>query len=193
MKTKVRALAALAAILAAPGAMADSDTCTGSGCSTAPIAVDFSITIPAFLRFQLGQDGLVPEVQFNGGITAANVGNGTPIPADTVQNAGSGANGNQVRYELVSNAGGTDVTISAAGVGSDLTDGSGNTIPYTEIGGSSTGAVALPIAGSQTVVPMPAGGVINETGYWAYTFANSTLYPSGTYTGTIRYTATHNP
>ncbi|HEX7043143.1 MAG TPA: hypothetical protein VF203_00880 [Burkholderiales bacterium] len=192
MKTKVRVLAAFAAILAAPGAIADAGTCNGSGCSVGPLNVNFSITIPAFVRFQLGEVGSEPNVRFNTGITPANLGNGTPIPADTVQNAGSGATGNRVLYALVSNAGGSDVTISAAGVGTGLTDGGGNTIPYAEIGGSSTGAVALPAAGSQTVVS-PTGGVINETGYWEYTFANSTLYPGGTYTGTIQYTATHNP
>lgn len=166
MKTKMRALAALAAMLAAPGAMADSDTCTGNNCSAGPLEVNFSITIPAFVRFQLGEDGLVPEVQFNNSVTPANIGNGTPVAADNVLNAGTGATGNQVRYALVSNAGGS-VTIGAAGMGAGLTSAGGDTIPYTEINANATGvsgaAVTMPQAGSTTVVAA-TGGIVDREG-----------------------------
>lgn len=198
MRTTMRLLAALAmAVLAAPSAMAGSDECTGSGCTAGPLDVTFSVTIPSFVRFQLGDAVGTPDVQFNTGVNTANVGNGTPVSADTVTNGGAGANGqDQVLYVLLSNAGGTDVTISAAGVGAGLTSPGGDTIPYSEIESTTTAvtgaAVDMPPEGGSTAVA-PTAGLVDREGYWNYTFGNSALYPGGTYTGTIEYTATHNP
>jgi hypothetical protein len=199
MKATIRALAGLAVLLfSASSAMADSATCVLSGCSAGPLSVTFSVTIPGFVRFELGAAGTNPDVQFNTGVTSANIGNATPVSADTVTNGGAGANGtDQVRYAVLSNLGGTDVTIAAAaGVPAGGLTSGGNTIPYTEIGATTTAsvgaAVAMPAAGGSTSIT-PTGGIINRVGFWNYTFGNSAVYPAGTYTGSIVYTATHTP
>lgn len=189
-------LAALATTAAPQMALADSASCAAGGCSAGPLSVTFSVTIPAFLRFQLGAVGSNPDVQFNTGVTAANAGSGTAVSADTVVNGGTGSNGtDQVLYVLLSNLGGTNVQVSAAGVGAGLVSGT-DTIPYSEIGATTTvttgSGLAMPAAGGSTTVT-PSGGVINERGFWNYTFGNASIYPSGTYTGTIQYTATHTP
>lgn len=175
-------------------ALADSGSCTASGCNTGGLNVSFSVTIPSVLRFQLGAIGLTPDVAFGATVTAANIGTGV-VSADSVGNGGPGSNGvDQVYYRLLSNLGGTNVQISAAGVGT-LTDGT-NTIPYTTIGATTTAVdgtgIAMPAAGGTTTV-LPTGGLINESGTWAYTFSNATVYPAGTYAGAIAYTATHTP
>lgn len=201
MKAKICALAGLFTLFVSTSSvMADSATCTGSACSAGPLSVTFSVTIPGFLRFQLGTTGTNPDVQFNTGVTAANAGNGTPVSADTVVNGGAGANGtDQVSYAILSNLGGTNVTLSAAAgaPAAGLTSAGGDTIPYTEIGATATAsigaAVAMPAAGGSTVIPMPVSGIVNNSGFWNYTFGNSAVYPSGTYAGSIVYTATHTP
>lgn len=200
MKAKMRILAGLAVLVfSAPGVMADSDTCIGNGCSAGPLSVTFSVTIPGFIRFELGAAAATPDVQFNTGVTAANIGTG-PVSADTVVNGGAGANGtDQVRYAILSNLGGTDVTISAAAglPAGGLTSGGGDTIPYTEVGATTTAsvgaAVAMPAAGGAGTAITPTGGIVNRIGFWNYTFGNSAVYPSGIYTGSIIYTATHTP
>ncbi len=173
---------------------ADTASCSASGCSTGPLNVSFSLTIPSVLRFQLGAVGTNPSVTFAGSVTAANVGTGV-VSADSVGNGGPGTNGvDQVYYRLLSNLSGTDVQISATGVGT-FTNGA-DTIPYTTIGATTTPVdgtgIAMPAAGSATTVP-PTGGIINESGTWSYTFSNATVYRAGTYAGSIQYTATHTP
>jgi hypothetical protein len=193
----IRALAGLAVLMfSASNVMADSASCIGSTCAAGPLSVTFSVTIPGFVRFELGASGSNPDVQFNTGVTAANIGTGS-VSADTVVNGGAGANGtDQVRYAVLSNLGGTNVSVSAAGSGAGLLSGA-NTIPYSEIGSTTTvttgSGVAMPAAGGSTAIAFPGSGIINEVGYWNYTFGNSAVYPSGTYTGTITYTATHTP
>ncbi len=186
-------LLSLAATLPQP-VLADSANCGASGCSAGPLSVSLSVTIPSVLRFQLGAAGSTPAVAFNGSVTAANVGTGA-VSADSVTNGGSASNGiDQVYYRLLSNLGGTNVQIGATGVGT-LTNGT-DTIPYTTIGATTTpstgGGIVMPVAGAATTV-LPTGGLIDEAGTWAYTFSNATVYPAGTYTGAITYTATHTP
>lgn len=190
-------LTSIAAIaVAAPQLVqADTATCTGPGCNTnaTPLSVTFSVTIPSVLRFQLGATGLNPAVAFGSTVTATNIGNGTAVSADSVTNGGPGADGvSQVYYHLASTQGATNVQISAAGVGATLVSGL-DTIPYNTITAVQTGNIAMPVAGGAPTTVLPTGGVINETGFWSYRFANAAVYPAGIYTGTINYTATHTP
>jgi hypothetical protein len=147
------------------------------------------------MRFSLGATGSNPTVTWSAGtITSANLGSGTDVNSDTVSNGGAGANGtNQVRYALLSNLGGTNVTISATGTGGTLTDGGTNTMPYSEIISTPTAvtgaAVSMPAAGGSTLVGYTSN-LINRVGYWNYAFDNTTVYAAGTYTGSITYTAT---
>lgn len=169
--------------------LADQATCTGAGCTTANLPVNFSITIPAFLRLQVGAVGLTPSVSWNTAVTAANIGTGV-VNADASTNGGAGVG--QVAYALVSNISTSNATVTATGTAAAFISGA-NSIPYTDVGATvtpTTGTgVALPVPGSPTTVT-PASGIINEAGIWTYTYANNTIYPSGTYTGTINYTAT---
>jgi len=180
-------------VAANQAAQADQTNCTTAPCDTSasPLAVNFSIVIPAVLRFQVGDTAATsPSVQWTAGnVTAANMGTGA-VNADTVTNGGP-SGGTLVDYALVSNLDTNPATITAAGVGT-LNDGGANTIPYTDIDAtandtSGNGAVALPVPGTPTVIS-PTSGVIDRTGTWQYTFANTTIYPAGTYTGTINYT-----
>ena len=173
---------------------ARADQCTTSGCG---LNVNFSMNIPSVFRFTLGAAGSEPTVTWSAGtITAANIGTGTDIASDTVTNGGAGSNGTtQVRYALLSNLNQTSVTIAASA--GNLTSG-GNNIPLTEIISTATtvttgSGITMPASGGSTNVNYPGSGVINEVGYWNYAFDNTSIYASGTYTGTITYTATSNP
>ncbi|HYA38808.1 MAG TPA: hypothetical protein VEI74_11130 [Candidatus Methylomirabilis sp.] len=177
-------------VTANQGALADQATCNTAGCTTANLPVNFTIVIPTVLRLQVGAVGAAAAVNWNAAVTAANLGNGTALNADAVTNGG--AAGTLVAYALVSNISANNATITATGVGAGLVSG-GNTIPYTAIGATVNpiigAAVALPVPGTPTVVA-PAAGVILRTGTWQYTYANAAVFPAGSYTGTINYTAT---
>ncbi len=169
--------------------LADQATCNSAGCTTAALPVNFSITIPAFLRLQVGAVGAAASVQWNASVTTANIGTGNVSP-DSVTNGGAGAG--LVAYALVSNIDTNNATITATGSAAAFTSG-GNSIPYTDVNATAVGttgaAVALPVPGTPTTVA-PASGIINRAGTWAYYYVNNTIYPAGTYTGTINYTAT---
>jgi hypothetical protein len=189
MQLRKLVTAGLAIILGVPTlALADTQSCAPAPCTTTAINVQLSLVIPSMVRFQLGAAAGSPTVGWTNAITAANFANGASISADSA-GVGAGAGVGQVYYQLVSSAG-TTVTLAAAGVGT-LTNGT-NAIPYTDITSTTTAttgaAVAMPAAGGTTTVPA-TGGIINRDGYWAYQFANTTVYPSGTYTGSINYTA----
>jgi hypothetical protein len=169
--------------------LADQATCNTAGCTTANLPVNFSITIPAFLRLQVGAVGADASVQWNAVVTSANIGTGNVSP-DSVTNGGAGAG--LVAYALVSNISTSDAVITATGSAAAFASG-GNSIPYTDVNATAVGttgaAVALPVPGTPTNVT-PTAGLINRAGTWAYYYVNNTIYPAGTYTGTINYTAT---
>jgi hypothetical protein len=178
-------------VAANQAALADQATCNTAGCTTAPVLpVNFTIVIPSVLRLQVGAVGVAAAVNWNTAVTAANIGSGTALNADTVTNGGGG--GTLVSYALVSNISNNNATITATGSGAGLVSG-GNTIPFTDIGASVNpilgAAVALPVPGTPTSVA-PTAGVILRTGTWQYTYANTTVFPAGSYAGTINYTAT---
>jgi len=92
----------------------------------------------------------------------------------------------------VSNISTNNATITATGSAAAFTSG-GNSIPYTDVNATAAStnawaAVAMPVPGTPTNVT-PASGIIDAAGTWAYYYVNNTMYPAGTYTGTINYTA----
>ena len=169
--------------------LADQASCNTAGCTTANLPVNFQIVIPSVLRLQVGAVGAAASVQWNASVTAANIGTGNVSP-DSVTNGGAGAG--LVAYALVSNISNNNATITATGSAAAFVSG-GNSIPYTDVNATAVGttgaAVALPVPGTPTTVA-PAAGIINRAGTWAYYYVNNTIYPAGTYTGTINYTAT---
>lgn len=194
LMTKLMAAGALAVAGAAivPAASADQASCTTAGCTTANVPVNFSIVIPAVLRLQIGAVGANPQVNWTAAaITATNVGNGTAINANSVTNGGAGAG--LVAYSLISNISNNNATLTATGSGTGFNAGGATDIPYTAVDATAVAtlgaAVALPLPGTPTTVA-PASGLIHRTGTWQYYYVNTDIYPAGTYTGTINYTAT---
>ena len=158
---------------------AQSDFQAGAGPLSADASVDFRITIPRILFFQVGTPGgTVDLIDFN--LAAADVGSGAAVTG-----TGGDATGGAVNVNVRSNAG--QVTIAHDSDGVSLTGG----IPFTEIlTASSNGSLDAPALGIVDVsTPAVAGSLTNETAIWTYTYANTNVLAAGTYTGTVTYTA----
>ena len=210
MKTSIALKTVLgAASLALPlMAFAESNVQTGAA-TAAPGAtahVDFSIVIPKILYLRVGtgssyttgvlsSNPAVDLITFSP--TAAQVGNGTAV-------AGTGGDltGGVETAAVVSNSG--NVTLNATATGA-LSDGAGDTIPYSQITTSSTtltSATALPApvlsnaTSANVVLTAPATKVIVQDAKWTFAYANTAAVPTGTYGGTntnnsrVVYTAT---
>jgi len=198
-----------AATLALP-LMASAESNVQSGAATAaPGAtahVDFSIVIPKilYLRVGTGSSYTTGALTSNGAIdlvtfspTAAQVGNGTAV-------AGTGGDltGGVETAAIVSNSG--NVTLNATATG-PLTDGNGDSIPFSQITTTATtltSATALPAptltnaTSANVVLTAPATKVIVQDAKWTFAYANAAMVPSGTYGGVntnggrVVYTAT---
>jgi hypothetical protein len=210
MKTSIALKTVLgAASLALPlMAFAESNVQTGAA-TAAPGAtahVDFSIVIPKILYLRVGtgssyttgvlsSNPAVDLITFSP--TAAQVGNGTAV-------AGTGGDltGGVETAAVVSNSG--NVTLNATATGA-LSDGAGDTIPYSQITTSSTtltSATALPApvltnaTSANVVLTAPATKVIVQDAKWTFAYANTAAVPTGTYGGVntnnsrVVYTAT---
>jgi hypothetical protein len=97
------------------------------------------------------------------------------------------------------NNGNTTTASVTAAVPANLTDGAGDTIPFSQIswtsgGNGDTGAEPFPAAtfisggGTQTVGSMKAN-TWNES-CWTFSYANTVVPAAGTFTGTVTYTLT---
>jgi len=163
---------------------AESDFEFGGGNLSADASVDFSITIPRILFFQVGTPGAgnIDLIDFT--LAAADVGSGTAIAG-----TGGDANGGAVNVNVRSNAGAVRITHDSDGI--SLTDGT-NDIPFTEIVTASNNAgLGAPALGGAVVpiTPTVVDNLTNETAVWTYTYANSNVLAASTYTGTVTYTA----
>ena len=174
------------AVSGLPGTLlADSNSDNGPSPS-ASAQLDFRITIPGVLRFQVGTagSGNVDIIDF--APPAATLGDGT----DTQGTGGNLGNG-VVTVDLFSNAGQVTITESNNSSGAGLDNGSGDFIPYSEIVTTSSDATnfaapTLSDNGGGTSTPTPTSGnnkVTNRTESWSYAYDNSTDYPEGTYGG----------
>ena len=206
--TGLKTLLAVAALTLPILTFAESNVQTGAA-TAAPGAtahVDFSIVIPKILYLRVGNGSsyttgalsanpTVDLITFSP--TAAQVGNGTPI-------AGTGGDltGGVETAAVVSNSG--NVTLNATATGA-LSDGAGDTIPYTQITTSVTtltSATALPApvltnaTSANVVLTAPPTKVIVQDAKWTYSYVNSANAPAGTYggvnvnNGRVVYTAT---
>jgi hypothetical protein len=206
--TGLKTLLAVAALTMPMLSFAESNVQTGAA-TAAPGAtahVDFSIVIPKILYLRVGNGSsyttgalsanpAVDLITFSP--TAAQVGNGTAI-------AGTGGDltGGVETAAVVSNSG--NVTLNATATGA-LSDGAGDTIPYTQITTAATtltSATALPApvltnaTSANIVLTAPPTKVIVQDAKWTYSYANSANVPAGTYggvnvnNGRVVYTAT---
>ena len=200
----IKSVLAAAAIAAPMLATAESNFQTGAGALTATAHVDFQITIPKFLfvRVGTGTGTIAPPVAFatNAAIdqitwapTATQVGTG--IMAGT----GGDLTGGVETAIVVGNSG--NVTFSSTTTG-PLSDGAGDTISYSKItvaaSTNTTGTVlaapALADGVTTTTVLTAVGKIVQQDAKWAYSYANNTTPPAGTYggaanAGRVTYTA----
>lgn len=202
VKALVLSIAAMAAGL--PGMVnAESNFVTGSGTLTANANVDFRITIPKILFLQVGTGTMFANnttinlIDFT--VPAANVGNGTAVAAT----AGSGDLGNGVVTAIVRGNNG-NVSLVATNGGA-LSNGSGDTIPWSQITTTPTALAGyatqltpptLANTTSATVTLTAVNKVVNQGAQWTYAYANANIVAPGTYggvnvnNGRVTYTAT---
>jgi hypothetical protein len=189
-------------------AFAESNVQTGAATATpgATAHLDFSIVIPKILYLRVGTGsayttGALTSVNTIDLITfspaAGTVGNGTAV-------AGTGGDltGGVETAAIVSNSG--NVTLNATASGA-LSNGSGDTIPFTQINtvaSTLTSGTQLPAptltngTSSNVLLTAPASKLIVQDAKWTYSYANAANVPGGTYggvnvnNGRVTYTAT---
>lgn len=170
---------AFALALAAPAAtMAGSDITTGAGSPlTASVNLDFRIIIPKFVFLQVGTGTLLVD---NAAIDTVEW---TP----SVAQVGTGpmlASSGTVTARVVGNNG--IITVNSTTPGA-LSNGAGDTIPYTDITATSSDFAhpAFAAAGlgtpTATVPNIVVGKVTDRTATWTFSWANSAVIPAGTY------------
>jgi hypothetical protein len=210
MKTSIalKSLLGAGALMLPLMVSAESNVQTGAA-TAAPGAtahLDFSIVIPKILYLRVGTGsaygtGALTSVNTVDLITfspvAGTVGNGTAV-------AGTGGDltGGVETAAIVSNSG--NVTLNAT-AGGALSDGNGDSIPFTQITTAATtltSATALPApvltngVSSNVVLTAPATKLIVQDAKWTYSYANAASVPAGTYGGVnvnnsrVVYTAT---
>lgn len=187
-------IALIAALILPAQAFAESSQVTGAGPLSTDARLDFSVTIPEFLRFRVGTDGLgnIDQIDFN--VPAANIGDGSDI-AGVGGDIGAGV----VTVEVRGNGGQVTITENNNSGGAGLDNGAGDSLPYTEILTSSSDgnlpAPALSNGGGNTSLPVLSGGnVTSRSAQWTYTYDNTSVYAPGTYGtstngGRVTYTA----
>ena len=176
----LRKLALASAIAIAIGApatsVADSELSIGGTGTTAQASVDFRITIPDFVYFQVGTvgNGNVDLVDFN--MAGLESGDSTPVASV----------GGALNVVLRSNA--DNVSLGASGgnlTGAVLL----GTIPFAEITATESvgGSIPVPDFGSTNNLP---AGPYNLTDSWSYEYDNTSVYAPDVYTGQVTYTVT---
>ena len=193
-------VAGFVALLSAaiPPVFAASSSCGGSGCTTGAVDLNFQINIPAMVRLRIGAAASADTITFDP--SAAVLGTGA-----SVTGTGGNLTAGEVTVQVIANgAASVDVDTSVTGGGSGLAcQAGGSCVPGTDFIGwdeiTTTGngcTVAPPVldnTGSGSANYSAGGGVIQELCSWTYTYDNSLTYLDGSYTGTVTYTATHNP
>ena len=192
---------ALASLLVAGNAMAESTYTTGNGTLNASARLDFQITIPKILYLRVGagtnfaNNTTINLISFT--VPAASVGSGTPIAATA---ASGDLNNGTVTARVIGNNG--NVTLSSTTTG-PLNNGIGDTISYGQISTSAavlTSATALPAPaladGATTTTTVTAvAKVVNRDAQWTYSYLNAGVVAPGTYggvntnAGRVTYTA----
>ena len=178
--------AAVAAATALPlGAEAASNSATGAGAINTTVNLSFSVAIPRFVFLRVGDAVAASVNTLSYAPTVTQIANSTAVQATGGDTGGAG--NPDVTYQIFGNAG--NMTLAASNL-ANLTS-AGNNIPTTTLTGvAQTGTVAPPAFNGNVALTAGGNGVYNQTGTWRYTWTNpaATIYPSGTYTGTVIYT-----
>ena len=189
--TVVKGILAAAAVAVPMLCNAESNFQTGTTALTATAHVDFQITIPKFLFLRVGTGtgtaaggyatlATIDEITW--APTAAQVGGGS------LAGTGGDLTGGVETAVVVANNG--NVTLSSTTTG-PLNDGAGDTISYGTITTTAThnttattlAAPALADGATTTTTLTAVGKVVQQDAKWAYTYANATSPPAGTYGG----------
>jgi hypothetical protein len=208
ISTAMKTLLGAAAMTLPIIANAESNVTTGTGALTATAHVNFAVVIPKVLYLRVGTGstytGTTPSLTSVATIdtvtfspAAGTVGNGTAVTG-----TGGDLNNGVETAAIVSNSGSVTLTATATGA---LSDGAGDTIPYTQITTASapltsTTALPAPVLSNTTsnsvVLTVPTNKLITQDAKWTFSYANSVTAPAGTYgatvanNGQITYTAT---
>ena len=188
----IKGVLAAAAIAAPMLATAESNFQSGAGGLTATAHVDFQITIPKFLFLRVGTGtgtaaggyatlGTIDPITW--APTAATVGTG--VLAGT---GGDLATGTETAVVVANNG---NVTLSSTTAGAMNDGAAGDTISYSTItttaSHNTTGTTLLAPTladGATTTITLTAvGKIVQQDAKWAYTYANATVPPAGTYGG----------
>ena len=198
-----RGLLLAAAIAAAFAVKAESNFQTGTTALTSTAHVDFQITIPKFLFLRVGTG---TGSAAGGYATLATVDEITWAPTaaqlstGALAGVGGDLTGGVETAVVVANNG--NVTLSSTTTG-PLSDAAGDTISYTKITTTAShnttattlAAPALADGATTTTTLTAVGKVVQQDAKWAYSYANNTTPPAGTYggvgvnAGRVTYTA----
>ena len=180
MKLKKLLFASLlsAAVIAPQMATAESDLQFGGTGTVATARLNFRVIIQDFVYFQVGSAGATDRVEWNLGATQP----GGNVPLNATGGILDGADG-QLSIVLHSNAS----TVTLAVDSFSLSNGT-DTIPNSEILVSAAGVITAPTDGVPQNIDTSGLAIINDT--WTYQYADSAIYPQGTYDGQATYTAT---
>ena len=178
-------LAAALAVATPLMASAESQLVTGAGSATARL--DFRVIVPRVLFLGVGTgaaslatNATIDMVTFDYTTNPAAVGTGATAGAVT---------GNVVPVRVLGNNG--QITLTAATTGA-LSNGSGDTIPWSEIS-ATTNLAALPSpvipatgTGAASNVTLSSGTKITDrSANWTFSYANSAVVAPGTYGATV--------
>lgn len=218
MKKILLIAVAMAALVAPILSRAESNVNTSAPAGAAVTArLNFSVVIPSVLYLAVGTNttmaanGTIDPLLFT--VPAASIGAGTASVVVTGGDQGPGA----VTVRVFSNIGGAsgNVSLNSSTNGQMLNAVAGDAIPWTDItvataalGATTTGYTnaAIPhptfnnagAGGNGTATTLTAvGKVVRKEGMWTFSYANSSVYPAGTYggavagkNGIVTYTAT---
>lgn len=185
------AASALAVASLSTAAQAESRFVTGSASPlTANANLDFTITIPKFVYIRIGTGTIVADNATVDNliytVPAANIGDATPITADSGGDLGPG----QVTARVLGNNGA--IAFSSTTLGA-MINADGDTISWSQIGvnvatNTSTTALAHPtlvdgVTTSINLTPNVGSKVTILDASWTFTYLNENVVPSGTYGG----------
>jgi hypothetical protein len=189
------AIALAVAGLAGLSGVAQAESNLGSNSASA--SLDFQVVIPGIVFLQVGTGTFREDVdtvnQIVFDLDAAELLAGDPVAATSGSDAPNPPGTVSVR--VWGNIGELQLSSTAT----ELSDGVGNSIPWSELTVLASGNGGNPnfvphnafdTDGAMSVLLTPPGnsGVVNRQGTWAYTYANATEPSAGTYDGTVTYT-----
>jgi len=210
ISTALKTLLGTAALTLPLVASAASTFTSGTGALSASTTVNFQVFIPKTLYLRVGNGSTYPGSLTTTGTAdlitfspaVGSVGNSISVPG-----VGGDLNNGVETAAVLSNGG--NVTLVATTVAAGLSDGAPTPtfIPFTQITTTAAALTAgytllnppiLNAAGGSTSILLTANAskIVQADAKWTFAYANTAVYPGGTYggagvnNGTVTYTAT---